>query len=373
MHTPLISVIVPVYNVEKYIEKCLDSLINQTLKEIEIICVDDCGTDNSVTIVKKYMQQDKRIKLIQHKKNSGSSAARNTGIKNTSTPYIMFCDSDDFYKPDMCEKMYHAINSSKADIACCGCQIIYQAKHELKASDDEYYRIKFKGIADIDGKIIKNTDVSAWNKIYRRDLIEKYRIEYPEGLWYEDADFFFKYMSVAKKVFFVPEALYCYMRRENSIMDKTFQHSIKALDHLKIMNDVRQFLIKNNLFEKWKKIFYSIYIDSFCFAHNWLPNDKKNLAYQKALPFMQSVPKEDIVLLSENEQNTWYDIIYQRYIQAQKKKIKLGPLTLCKIKQNSKKYQIFVLGIKVFERKIKKGKIKYNFLYMPVYQKKFAF
>ncbi len=108
--SPKVSIIIPVYNVEIYIKDCIESLVNQTLRDIELIFVDDCGNDNSMAIVEKYAKKDNRIKIVRHTKNSGLSASRNTGIEHSSAPYIMFCDSDDSYDKQMCREMLNNNN-----------------------------------------------------------------------------------------------------------------------------------------------------------------------------------------------------------------------------------------------------------------------
>ena len=111
-----VSVIVPIYNVENYLKKCLDSIINQTLKDIEIICINDCSTDSSKDIVLEYIQKDKRIKLINHEENQGLGFARNTGFDNSSAEYISFIDSDDFISNDYIEHLYDTAVKYNADI-----------------------------------------------------------------------------------------------------------------------------------------------------------------------------------------------------------------------------------------------------------------
>ena len=116
---PKISLIVPVFNVEKYVSKCLDSLVAQTLKDIEIICVDDCSTDNSLQIIEKYASKDSRIKIL-HKENEGVSAARNDGIKMASGDYILFWDGDDFAEKETCEELLHTMEENNVDTVVYG-------------------------------------------------------------------------------------------------------------------------------------------------------------------------------------------------------------------------------------------------------------
>ena len=114
---PKVSVIIPVYNTERYLRRCLDSVCNQTLSDIEIICINDCSTDNSLDILKEYADKDKRIKIINFKENKGAAVARNTGIDIVNGEYIGFIDSDDFVDSDFYEKLYNTASENNSDIA----------------------------------------------------------------------------------------------------------------------------------------------------------------------------------------------------------------------------------------------------------------
>ena len=265
---PKISVIVPIYNVEKYLRHCLDSIVGQTFDNIEIILVDDVGNDGSMAIAYEFAEKDDRIKIIHHEKNSGLSAARNTGLRNSSAPFVMFCDSDDAYEPAMCEKMLHGIESSSADIAACGSNIFYEPGTEwLKKSDEYYYSIRFSGLCEINDNIIRNTHCSAWNKIYRRDILDSNNIRFPDGLLYEDAYFANAYFSVAKNIFFINERLHMYLRRPGSIMNDTFsKKSGMSIDHLKIAILFNDFLKRKRLLDKKRNYMESFFIDCLNFA-----------------------------------------------------------------------------------------------------------
>lgn len=247
---PDISVIIPIYNVEKYLPTCLHSVVNQTHSNIEILLVDDCGADASMDIARQYAKKDSRIKILTHERNQGLSAARNTGLRAASAPFVMFLDSDDYYAPEMCQKMLAGITNSGADMAICAVSILYEANEELKPSDDIYYKLKFHGLETLCDEVLQQTDVSAWNKIYRTAVLQKYNITFPDGLRYEDAFFFNAYACRAKTIFFIPEQLYYYRRRAGSIMHDTFQgkpgHSI---DHLKIAIKLFEYFQRFNLLE----------------------------------------------------------------------------------------------------------------------------
>ena len=249
--TPKISILVPVYNVEKYISQCLDSLIAQTCPDIEILCVDDCGTDNSMHIVEQYAQKDPRIRILHHSHNQGLSASRNTALSQANAPYIMCCDSDDYYEPTMCEKLYRAITGNPVEMAICGTKIHYETDENRKKDDDGYYRIAFEGTMQVNDQVLNETDVSAWNKIYKKEIFLKYQIAWPVGLKYEDAYVFYAYTCWINSIYFIPEKLYNYRRRLGSIMNKTFQADTPfALDHLKVAFALFEYYENHNLYEK---------------------------------------------------------------------------------------------------------------------------
>jgi glycosyltransferase involved in cell wall biosynthesis len=260
--TPKISLIIPIYNVEKYLRECLQSVVMQTFKDIEIILVDDLGSDDSMEVACEFAAKDKRIKIVTRKKNGGLSAARNTGIKNSSAPFIMFCDSDDFVAPTFCEKLLYAIESSGAEIAMCGTNIIYEIDEKMIDSDKDYYKIKFDGLVPMSDDVLWKSDVSMCNKIYHRGILEKHDIEFPENLNYEDAYFFNAYACWVKNIYFVNEPLYTYRRRRDSIMNQTFSNKPGySIDHLKIGIILYEYLKKHNLFMEHKdymgKLFFS--------------------------------------------------------------------------------------------------------------------
>lgn len=282
-----LSVIVPVYNVEKYLPDCLDSLISQTLKKFQIICVDDGSTDGSRDVLKEYAKKDKRITVI-NKKNGGLSSARNAGLKKCTTKYVMFCDGDDSFTPGMCETMLSAIKTSEADFAACGIEVIYLADEAMKKSDDEYYKIKYCGKYKVTRSIIHNTDVSTCNKIYRMDLINQYHIEFPEGLDNEDFYFSNAYAAIAKTVFFVDEKLYRYTRREGSIMNKNFAKTKVSLDHLLVAEKLFGFYEKNHKLKNNIELLWQLWVDSYWFSIQKSPAKLSKKVREEARKFVES-------------------------------------------------------------------------------------
>lgn len=215
----LISVIVPVYQVEKYLERCVDSILKQTYTNIEVILVDDGSKDNSPAICDEYLEKDSRIKVI-HKKNGGLSSARNAGIEKAEGDWLMFIDSDDCISLQMIERMYSICNDNGnggTDIVICGYKRFSDIEeineHELKKntqmevldSDEAISRIYSRGI----------NYVVAWNKIYRRKLFDN--IRYKEGKLNEDEFTTYKLFGNANRIIEIHEELYFYFYNGNSI------------------------------------------------------------------------------------------------------------------------------------------------------------
>lgn len=275
-NAPKISIIVPVYNVEKYIKDCMESLVKQTMPDIEIICVDDCGTDKSMQIVKEYAQNDKRIKIIRNKKNSGVPVTYNNGLANATAQYIMFCDSDDMFAPDICEKLLKKISDTDSDMAVCSAHIIYEADEHLREIDNQYFAIPQERVLIGAGPMQEICYPCTWGKIYRRDIIEKRGIKFPEGIKREDEFFFRAYCTWARKVAFIPEKLYHYRRRAGSIMNTAGKDKLD-LNYINVTIRLFKYLNKYNMFEIqkdwfWGHLFYGFVHSS---VRDTSPNNHK--------------------------------------------------------------------------------------------------
>ena len=227
-----VSVIVPVYNVEDYLEKCLDSLVNQTLKDIEIIVVNDGSPDNSQKIIDKYEKKYKSIKSYK-KENGGLSDARNYGVKKAGGKYISFVDSDDYIAPNMLEIMYnHAINN-KLDIVVCDTINVYPDKEQYLISNYHYSENN-----------VKNYLVSppmACIRLYNKILFNN--ISFKKGIYYEDLELTPKLVNQTTKIGFINEGLYYYLQRTGSIMKQQVWND-KLLDIFKVLESNYQALYK---------------------------------------------------------------------------------------------------------------------------------
>lgn len=234
----LVTIVVPMYNVEKYIEKCIDSLTNQTYKNIEIIIVNDGTKDNSLTIAEEKAKEDNRIKIISQS-NQGLSAARNMGIDNASGDYICFVDSDDFVHPDYIKLLLETILKNNADISVCDFFYIDDKGNiwKRKEKENKLYNNE-EALKDIFSQE-QNTEIMTWNKLYKIQLFRDNKIYFPIGRYHEDNFTTYKLYYYAKKIVMISNELYYYLQRNNSIMGQKFNK--KRLDIIEAIEETKEF------------------------------------------------------------------------------------------------------------------------------------
>lgn len=212
-----ISIIVPFYNVEKYASKCIESIINQTYKNLEIILVDDGSKDNCGKICDEFAKKDKRIKVI-HKTNGGLSDARNAGIKEATGNYIGFVDSDDYIESDMYEYLLNLLEKNNADISICGVGEVYEDFEEesIKTKEDVIIYDNKEALKEL--LLDKKIRSHAWDKLYKKELFNN--IFYPKGRKMEDVGTTYKLFNKANRIVYGEKIKYHYLQRKNSIMGK---------------------------------------------------------------------------------------------------------------------------------------------------------
>ena len=211
----LVTVIVPIYNVENYLKKCVNSIINQTYENIEIILIDDGSTDGSGTICDEYLAKDNRIKVI-HKKNEGLSKARNVGIEISNGDFITFIDSDDYFDTKFIENMLKIAVESKADLIISGLKDVFEKQKNIYADESDYYTILSKEETYRKVLLQEEIDVSANAKLYQKEIFKN--IRYPVGELYEDIKIIDKIIENANKIVYTKYKGYFYLQRNGSIM-----------------------------------------------------------------------------------------------------------------------------------------------------------
>ena len=234
-----ISIIVPIYNAEKYLNKCIKSLINQTKKELEFILVNDGSTDSSEEIIKSY--KDKRIKYFKNK-NQGIGKTRNFGMKKATGKYIMFLDSDDYLATNACEELFSKAEKDNLDLVINN---FYRVEEETEKKV-EVIIPEFKNTTLKDNKrLLLDVNLAPWNKLYKSELLKKNKIKFVENLKYEDAPFVIEVMDKARKVGYLNKYLNYYVIHKNS---ETTVRDERIFDIIEIVDKIRNYFSKRKEF-----------------------------------------------------------------------------------------------------------------------------
>lgn len=237
-----VSIIVPVYNVEKYLKRCLDSLVNQTLNDIEIICINDGSTDDSLDILNEYAKRDERIVVI-NQENSGQSVARNKGIDVAKGEYIGFVDSDDWVSEDYFEKLYNSAIQNDAEIAVGGIIRLHRFNRRKFLSFEQEtvtsdINLKFE-LCDLPEKSY------VWNKIYKSSKLKEIGLKFEKGIIFEDCIFTPQALFYFGKLVTVPDTYYFYWRRSNSTVTRKDEKSL--IDNAYAHNKAQKFIEEHNI------------------------------------------------------------------------------------------------------------------------------
>ena len=242
-NSELISVIVPIYNVEKYLRRCIDSLVEQTYTNLEIILVDDESPDNCGKICDEYAKKDKRIVVI-HKRNGGLSDARNRGLEEAKGKYIGFIDSDDYINKNMYKVLYTNMKKNNADISICNFSLVDDKGNKYKEEKQLNNEIKIYSKKEALENLLIEKDYTnhAWNKLYNKKLFKNGKIQYPEGKIWEDIATTYLLFENANKVVYQNVSLYYYTQRNNSIMKGINREKIILLGD--IINQRKNYLSK---------------------------------------------------------------------------------------------------------------------------------
>ncbi len=240
-----VSIIVPVYNVENYLEICLDSLVNQTLKEIEIIIVNDGSPDNSQKIIDKYAKKyPQKIKKFI-KENGGLSDARNYGLQHATGDYIAFIDSDDYVDEDMFAKMYNKAIENNYDIVVCNLKYIYEDTNKIELVNSNI-KEDIENKEDIK-KLLINIYPSACNKIYKKEIFAN-NFRFKKGILFEDVEFTCRLIPKINKLGVVKDYFLNYTQRTGTISKKA---NVKIFDYISNMNGIIDYYKKNNYYDEY--------------------------------------------------------------------------------------------------------------------------
>jgi len=294
---PKISVIIPVYKTAKYMRKCIDSVINQTFSDIEIILVSD-GPDEEHQICDEYAKKDNRIKVLKDI-GKGLGGARNAGVKIAKGEYIAFVDSDDWVEPDTYKEAYNTASAFCVDLVLWYAKTIpgqgFKDKNFLD-SISNYHKIKISGLKELNDDIICESTVTAWNKLFKKSIIKENNILFPENSMYEDNEFFYKYCTFAKQAYYLDRYFYNYFQRNDSLMQSLNVGNRQSYDCIKVYRSVYNWYKDRNALFEHRKLLCEFFKD---------PLYKFQLAEDK-----KSVKRELIKLAKEIDNDILgYDVI----------------------------------------------------------------
>ncbi len=330
---PEISIIIPFYNAKNYVKQCLEALLAQSFRDFEIICVDDGSKDGTYDLLQCYAKQDSRVK-VHTQPNSGPSAARQLGLEQAQGKYIMFCDSDDWYEPDMCQIMRDAIENNPVDVVCCNANIIDEQEHLIRLEDITYFQNKKLGICALNYHLITQNNVLLWNKIWKKSIIDKYGIKFPSCREYDDDCFYLQYMSVAENILYISDKLYNYLRRQDSIMGKVAQQrDTTYFDKFYVAKHYYDFLQQHQLYPDKANIFLNYLNQIRHFSETRWNQDLSRQAQKIFFELFPHSPHFYHYIFATNKNFGKHIYIKQyNYIRKQKahKKyiIKIGPISL---------------------------------------------
>lgn len=298
----LISVVVTCYNTAKYIYSSLMSILQQSYNNIEIICIDDCSTDDTEVIVHHMMRRHNRIQWFSTHKNSGLSASRNFAIEKCKGKYVMFVDGDDCLLPGAIAHLYNAMGEGD-DVVVGAIKVFYEGGEDMYGSlvdsDKNYYRIKSEKIMnafhDIDDVYAVN--VSACGKLWKLSVLKENQLRFPDGMLYEDACFYWKYLTVAPNIHVIKYPVYLYHRHiVGSIMSSTFEKKKgMAIQHILILDDIYKYAIDMGKKDEIIGVMKKLYEPYFWFAYNNSPVSD----YEDVLDNMCRILKEHNVDTSD--------------------------------------------------------------------------
>lgn len=293
---PKLSIIIPVYNVKPFLEEALNSVINQTLQDIAIICVDDCSTDGSIDILKEYAKKDSRIILIKQEFNQGEVVAKYTGAQIAKSEYIATLDPDDYYAPDFCEKLLAYAIENNADMSCCNMQHI---RENGKIVRNRILRVTSKNRLISHNKNFLNLlNPATTNKIMKKEIYMTSLNFKERDIWKDFYQFWRGFSIKDYKIALLNEELYFFRQRKSSITHAKCTSKDKNDGLYKTANLILDYLISNNQYENLKNIFWFSIAEKFKKIYKRGHKYKSALLEFHLLADKYSIPRKDLKILS---------------------------------------------------------------------------
>ena len=363
-----VSVVVPIYNSEKYLKECINSIINQTIQDIEILCVNDGSTDNSLNILNELKKKDKRI-IIFNQKNSGAENARNVALNNASGEYISFVDSDDWVEPIFLEKMVYAMEKNQADLVECR----YKKINETNIALREEYFIKPAVIHINKINLLKFKNL-LWNKLFKREIIEKYNIRLPNVSYYGDNYFSICYPACCTRSVFIDNYLYNYRCNSMSLMQKyrssDIEHKYKIdCQFVDVFKQIIIFFSDNNLLNEYRTSLQEFLYSQLKWRFKLLSKSFSEKLFRLCMREYNELSLFNRSYINKCINNYFYKVKI-RYFLEKKQKIYIIfniPFFIVSIKSKKAIWQtpevylksIYICGVKIFStKKISKNDLR---------------
>ena len=288
--TAEVSIIVPVYQAERDLRRCLDSLVGQTLGAIEIICVDDGSTDGSAAILSGYAARDPRVRVLRQE-NAGQSAARNAGLAAATGAFVMFCDSDDWAEATWCAELHGAVSACpEADMAVARAFIDGDCAKGRRRELERNQRLRFSGARPSGVGLFPRVDHSVWTKIFRRSMLERHALRFPLGELCEDWSFSYAALAASRSVVFLDRPLYHYVQRAGSTLNGGGNADRIALDFIRQWDRLRRFLVSSGKWPAWRVPMLEYGVRMFGVGGERL----RHRACELANDCLRALPREDL-------------------------------------------------------------------------------
>jgi glycosyltransferase involved in cell wall biosynthesis len=269
-NAPLVSIIIPVYNVGPYLRQCLESVITQSLAEIEIICVNDASTDDSLSVLQEFAAKDPRIRILDKQKNEGLSVARNVGMDAARTKYLLFVDADDFVHPELCSKALHCAETTQSDLVLFGYTVVSDGRTPHAGSN---FTETLGRTHPRDVPALLGLASFAWTKFIRTQKAREIGMRFPDGLYFEDTPVHWMLVTLIDSIALLPVGLYYYRQRTGSISRRTDW----TLTHRAVVcNHIREMLAKHGLFDKYADLFLEMELKVYCSIYDNIAPEHKN-------------------------------------------------------------------------------------------------
>lgn len=312
MTIPKVSIVIPVFNSENLLKDCLISVQNQTLIDIEIICIDDGSTDNSYNILEDFSENDDRFKVF-HQENSGAGFSRNVALEKSNGEFILFLDSDDWIEKDTCEKLYNQATNLNSDL------VLFDAVRHLpdNQSMDLIHFLRNGSNKDFsslvfDYELVKDKVLNAyfgviWSKFYKKSFILENNIKFPNHKLYNDVEFHVKSMLLARRISYFPKIFYHYNRIGQDSLQTLYVSSDEAIVFYDVVCGVKEFLLENGFFEEFKSEFIEFTFKEFKRKLNEINDDFKPQYFEKIKLFLSS---SDISVQDLNKISFYYLVFF---------------------------------------------------------------